>query len=198
MIVDDEADPDLVAGVAADLAAVEDWSVFWHPVWPSFQGRDYGGAVVRATGWNARYDNLGPSSGPESVTFALPHGGFVSAGETSVLVTSPELIWSATLERDQLTTQRHQHARALAASTLNRYADIMARHLGQPDIGPIGYFANQAPAGLLLEHDGVIAAWSRSGGSIQLAAIELNDYETEPIDLQIGLQVLPARTSHHD
>lgn len=192
-----EADPELVAGVAADFSRVRDWSVFWRPVGPSVQGRDYGRAVAYATGWGARYDDLGPNSGPKSIQFKLPSGGSVRASENNVRLTNPRRIWSATLERRQLTPQQHQQARDLAAAMVDKYVAVMAQHLGRPDVGPAGYRAKEAPPGLRLNHDGVIAAWRRQAGTIQISAVEIDMYETEPIELLISVYVLPAEARHH-
>lgn len=197
MKISKEAATELVAAVAADFARVRNWSVFWQPVWRSIQGRDYGRAVAYETGWSARYDDLGPNSGPTSVKFKLPSGGAVEGSETNVAVTHPNLVWSALLDRDQLTSQEHQRARDLATTMLGRYVAVMAQHLGQPDIGPARYGAKQAPAGLLLNRDGVIAAWRRHGGTIQISAIEINDYETEPINLLISMRVVPGDAGQH-
>ncbi|WP_163512510.1 hypothetical protein [Fodinicola acaciae] len=47
----EKADLALFDAVVRDLAAVEDWSVFWLPVNDSLLGRDYGKRVQAATGW---------------------------------------------------------------------------------------------------------------------------------------------------
>lgn len=185
-------DLELVDAVVRDLAAVEDWSVFWHPVNASLLGREYGERVRAATGWQPVLPDVEMPNGTVSINFNLPGGGAVAAWSTSVRVTHPAPLWKIKIPPAAATEDLRTEARRLATRAMNDFSDRFATVLGAPGIGPVGAGPDAVPAPLKINAPGLIAGWQRTGCMIQLAVSEHGGrYPDQPVNFSFSLTVRP-------
>jgi hypothetical protein len=191
------ADLELVDAVVRDLAAVEDWSVFWHPVNDSLLGYDYGERVRAATGWQPVLPDFEMSNGTVSIDFKLPGGGAAGAWSTSVRVTHPAPLWAIVIPPGAATEDVRAEARRQATEAMNGFSERFAAVLGAPAIGPIGAGPDAVPAPLRINASGLIAAWQRTSSMIQLAVSEHGGrYPDQPVDFSFYLTVRPQSSRH--
>jgi hypothetical protein len=189
-------DLNLLDAVVRDLAAVADWSVFWHPVNSSFLGHDYGERVRAATGWKPVLPDSEMPNGTVVVGFGLPGGGAVDARTTVVRISHPAPLWELSVNYADATADVLQAARTSASQATAEYASRLSEHLGNPTVGPIGVSPDSVPAPLKINNSGMVAGWRRNGGFIQLSGYEHGGrYEDQPVDFDIDLTVRPE-SSH--
>ncbi|WP_163567762.1 hypothetical protein [Fodinicola feengrottensis] len=175
------------------MAAIDDWSVFWHPVNSSFLGRDYAERVRTATGWTPHLPNSEMPNGTTSVEFQLPCGGCVDAEATVVSVKRPDPLWSLRIEAAGVTTDAVDAARSLAIAATNEYAHRIAALLGAPEIGPVAVSGNETEQPLDVDFPGAIAGWQRTNGIIRLVAGQYGPlFADEDAYFSIGLDVRPG------
>jgi hypothetical protein len=186
-------DLDLLDAVIRDLAAVDDWSVFWHPVNSSFLGRDYGERVRTATGWTPLLPESEMPNGTTSVTFRLPGGGGADASSDTILITHPGPMWSLVIQPEQADESAVAEAQKLATTAVIGYVEVITRQLGQPDIGPVGVSKERAPRPLVMTADGIVAGWHRAAGTIQLSAARHGGkYPSDAMNFSVRLSVRPG------